>query len=109
MALDWADERASAGRSFHTGLWLCLGPYEGQRVEDLIVGHWSDAAPSERQAMGFALARAHRLTAWTRNLRKSRTPKYASSWSVPAMVTMAKSCLARCFPRDNNSVNTPSQ
>ncbi len=61
MALDWADERASAGRSFHTGLWLCLGPYEGQRVEDLIVGHWSDAAPSERQAMGFALARAHRL------------------------------------------------
>ena len=61
MALDWADERASAGRSFHAGLWLCLGPYEGQRVEDLIVGHWPDAQPNERRAMGMALARARRL------------------------------------------------
>lgn len=61
MALDWADERVSAGRSFHTGLWLCLGPHEGQRVEDLIVGHWSAAAPNERRAMGLALARARRL------------------------------------------------
>lgn len=61
MALDWADERASAGRSFHTGLWLCLGPHEGQRVEDLIVGHWPVATTNERQAMGLALARARRL------------------------------------------------
>ncbi len=61
MALDWAAERTSAGRSFHTGLWLCLGPHDAQRVEDLIVDHWISAKPNERRAMGLALARTQRF------------------------------------------------
>lgn len=74
MALDWADERASAGRSFHVGLWLCLGPYEGQRIEDLIVGHWSGAKPNERQAMGLALARARRWDCLDAQLAQEQDP-----------------------------------
>ncbi|MDQ2075259.1 EboA domain-containing protein [Marinimicrobium sp. ABcell2] len=70
MALDWAAERASAGRPFHMGLWLCLGPHEDQRIEDLIVSHWPSAEPSERWAMGLALARAERTDCLLEQLRR---------------------------------------
>jgi hypothetical protein len=72
MALDWAAERASAGRPFHTGLWLCLGPHDGQRIEDLIVSHWASADPDERRAMGLALARAQRTDCLRAQLEREK-------------------------------------
>jgi hypothetical protein len=35
MALDFADERRSAGRPVPPQLWLCVGPHAGQRAPDL--------------------------------------------------------------------------
>lgn len=58
MALDWAQERASAGRHYYLGLWLCLGPHRGKRVEALLREHWSQAGRLEREAMLLAAARA---------------------------------------------------
>lgn len=58
MALDWAEERHSAGRSYHLGLWLCLGPHHAERVRALLESHWPDAGALERQAMLLAAGRA---------------------------------------------------
>lgn len=58
MALDWAEERESAGRPYHLGLWLCLGPHHGARVRSLLDLHWGRAQPLERQAMVLAAGRA---------------------------------------------------
>ncbi|WP_341936557.1 EboA domain-containing protein [Marinimicrobium sp. C2-29] len=58
MALDWAEERHSAGRTYHLGLWLCLGPHHPERVETLLSGHWPQADALERQAMLLAAGRA---------------------------------------------------
>lgn len=58
MALDWAEERHSAGRAYHLGLWLCLGPHHPERVRALLDSHWPDAHSLERQAMLLAAGRA---------------------------------------------------
>lgn len=58
MALDWAEERDSAGRSLYMGLWLCLGPHHSDRVRSLLDLHWSRATTAERQAMALAAGRA---------------------------------------------------
>jgi len=58
MALDWAQERSSAGRHYYLGLWLCLGPHQGERVEALLREHWPQADGLEREAMLLAAARA---------------------------------------------------
>lgn len=61
MALDWADERASAGRQLYLGLWLCLGPHYPARVAALVRGYWSSADARERQAMALAMGRAQQF------------------------------------------------
>lgn len=61
MALDWADERASAGRTLYLGLWLCLGPYYPARVAALIRGYWPGAGARERQAMALAMGRVQQF------------------------------------------------
>lgn len=61
MALDWADERASAGRSLYLGLWLCLGPYYPARVAALVRGYWASADARERQAMALAMGRTQQF------------------------------------------------
>jgi len=58
MALDWAEERHSAGRGYYLGLWLCLGPYDPARVRALLEQHWPRATPLERRAMALAAGRA---------------------------------------------------
>lgn len=58
MALDWAEERHSAGRDYHLGLWLCLGPHHSTRVRALLEQHWPNAIPLERRAMALAAGRA---------------------------------------------------
>ncbi len=58
MALDWAEERRSAGRPYHLGLWLCLGPHHGERVQQLLTEHWPEAEATEQKAMLLAAARA---------------------------------------------------
>ncbi|MGD8176926.1 EboA domain-containing protein [Marinimicrobium sp. ARAG 43.8] len=61
MALDWAEERHSAGRTYHLGLWLCLGPHDPQRVLALLQAHWPEASRTERCAMALAAARAEQM------------------------------------------------
>lgn len=58
MALDWAEERHSAGRDYHLGLWLCLGPHDPERVRALLEQHWPRATRLERRAMALAAGRA---------------------------------------------------
>ncbi|WP_157209784.1 EboA domain-containing protein [Marinimicrobium agarilyticum] len=58
MALDWAEERHSAGRAYHLGLWLCLGPHDEARVLRLLTDHWPSASETERAAMVLAAERA---------------------------------------------------
>ncbi len=61
MALDWADERASAGRTLYLGLWLCLGPHYPGRVAALVRGYWPGADARERQAMALAMGRVQQF------------------------------------------------
>lgn len=58
MALDYADERRSAGRAIPPSLWLCLGGHGGPRgLEAIGLEVTSEHAPS-RGAAALALARA---------------------------------------------------
>ena len=57
MALDYVDERRSAGRTVPTELWLCLGPFGGDRAAEALERELDAAAPVTRAAVGLALAR----------------------------------------------------
>ncbi|MDO3383493.1 EboA domain-containing protein [Gilvimarinus algae] len=58
MALDFAEERESAGRVLNPGLWLCMSPANKERLQPLVARHWEDAEPHQRCAMIMGLARA---------------------------------------------------
>ena len=58
MALDLADERKSAGRAVPTELWLCLGPYGGERGVTAIEQELASGDGTGRRAAAIALARA---------------------------------------------------
>ncbi len=78
MALDWAEERLSAGRSYHLGLWLCLGPHHGERVRQILEEHWSKATRTEQQAMLLAAARAEQ-NEWLASVEPA-DPKVLPYW-----------------------------
>ncbi len=78
MALDWAEERLSAGRSYHLGLWLCLGPHHGERVRQLLEEHWAKATTTEQQAMLLAADRAGQ-TEWLASVEPA-DPKVLPYW-----------------------------
>ncbi|MCP8900101.1 EboA domain-containing protein [Gilvimarinus xylanilyticus] len=61
MALDYAEERGSAGRDLPLGLWLCLDDHDPDRVDRLAHTHWPGADTRKRQAMVLGLARAGQL------------------------------------------------
>jgi hypothetical protein len=58
MALDYADERRSAGREIPPALWLLLGPHGGSRAKQALADLRQSADTSERLAACLALARA---------------------------------------------------
>jgi hypothetical protein len=58
MALDLADERRSAGRPVQPELWLCLGPYGGERGRASIERELAGSHTLGRCAAAVALARA---------------------------------------------------
>lgn len=58
MALDYVDERRSAGRPVPRELWLCLGPFGGSRAEQSLERELEGAGPLQRAAVGIALGRA---------------------------------------------------
>ncbi|QGZ37846.1 hypothetical protein IP92_03038 [Pseudoduganella flava] len=58
MALDFADERKSAGRPVPPQLWLCLGPHGGARALLALSHELDGAVPLNRAAALFALVRA---------------------------------------------------
>lgn len=78
MALDWAEERHSAGRPYHLGLWLCLGPHDENRVRRLLTDHWSSASEIERAAMVLAAERAGQQ-AWLASV-EPRAPEVLPYW-----------------------------
>ncbi len=78
MALDWAQERHSAGRSYHLGLWLCLGPHDEERVLRLLTDHWPAASQTERAAMVLAAERAGQQ-AWLGSV-EPHEPKVLPYW-----------------------------
>ncbi len=61
MALDYADERRSAGREVPPELWLALGPLGGERARDSIGQELRGESRRGRAAAALALARAGRL------------------------------------------------
>ncbi|MFS8974116.1 EboA domain-containing protein [Cupriavidus necator] len=87
MALDLADERRSAGRKVPPQLWLCLGPYggerglqalrkelaegdaQGQRGALLAIARAGDALSGERQWLRTALDTHARFVEQARQLR----------------------------------------
>ncbi|WP_152521626.1 EboA domain-containing protein [Marinimicrobium sp. LS-A18] len=78
MALDWAEERHSAGRYYHLGLWLCLGPHHPERVRQLLEQHWPEATTTEQQAMLLGAARAGQ-TQWLASVEPA-DPKVLPYW-----------------------------
>jgi hypothetical protein len=58
MALDYADERRSAGRPIPPELWLCLGESGGERGLEALARESRSSAPTARAAVVYALARA---------------------------------------------------
>lgn len=60
MALDFADERRSAGRVVNHELWLCLGEHGGERALESLERELDPANPHApgRRAAALALARA---------------------------------------------------
>ncbi|UTF59757.1 EboA domain-containing protein [Gilvimarinus sp. DA14] len=58
MALDYAEERESAGRSLPVGLWLCFGSQDAARLKALAERRWVGADARERKAIIFGLVRA---------------------------------------------------
>lgn len=61
MALDLADERRSAARPVQPQLWLCLGPFGGERALASMRRELSEGPPAGRAAAGYAFARAEHL------------------------------------------------
>lgn len=57
MALDYAEERESAGRSLPIGLWLCFTEHDPSRLTALAKRHWPGAESREHKAIIFGLAR----------------------------------------------------
>jgi hypothetical protein len=58
MALDFVDERRSAGRSVPPELWLCLGRHGGERGHQALLRELHSRDPRERRAGILGLARA---------------------------------------------------
>lgn len=58
MALDYADERRSAGRGVAPELWLCLGTQGGERALASLRTEVRSDSPARRAAAAYALARA---------------------------------------------------
>ena len=58
MALDYVEEKRSAGRSIPPGLWLCLGETPGERGIAALMQELEDEAPNNRRGAALALARA---------------------------------------------------
>jgi|SRR5690554_642150 len=63
IALDLADERASAGRAIGHDLWLCLESSHAQRSLALAEQLWPAADPLSRTAIVLGLARAEQHAA----------------------------------------------
>ncbi|WP_049721123.1 EboA domain-containing protein [Gilvimarinus polysaccharolyticus] len=63
IALDLADERASAGRVISHDLWLCLESSHAERSRALAECLWPTADASSRSAIVLGLARAEQYTA----------------------------------------------
>ena len=79
MALDLADERKSAGRAVPTELWLCLGPYGGERGVAAIEQELATGNGVGRRAAAIALARAgeeERIGLW---LEREQDPAAAET------------------------------
>lgn len=79
MALDFAEERGSAGRDLPLGLWLCLDSHDPERLARLAQAHWPGADTRKRQAMVLGLARAGQLAflrEWSNN---DLTPEIAEA------------------------------
>lgn len=57
MALDYVEERRSAGRDVPLGLWCLIGPYGGARAALVLDGLARSERPVERLAALLALAR----------------------------------------------------
>ena len=58
MALDFADERRSAGRPVPPELWMCLGPHGGERAIESLEREMSSSDPTARRAAALGFARA---------------------------------------------------
>ncbi|WP_020208053.1 EboA domain-containing protein [Gilvimarinus chinensis] len=58
MALDYAEERESAGRSLPIGLWLCFTEHDKNRLTALVERHWHSATAQDRKAIVFGLVRS---------------------------------------------------
>lgn len=58
MALDYADERRSAGRAVPPALWLCLGGHAGSRGLEALSREVNSEHASSRAAAALGLARA---------------------------------------------------
>jgi hypothetical protein len=58
MALDYADERRSAGRSIPPALWLCLGKHGGERGSEALLKEWQQGETLAQIGVAFAWGRA---------------------------------------------------
>lgn len=76
MALDFADERRSAGREVPAQLWLCLGPYAGERGLVALRAELRNGTEHGKRGALLALARAGALT--------HREPAIDSAWQEHA-------------------------
>jgi len=59
MALDFAAERKSAGRTLISGFWLIPGTHHKNAVSELIKDRWAESSDEERACMVLALGRAN--------------------------------------------------
>ncbi|HKT99976.1 MAG TPA: EboA domain-containing protein [Paraburkholderia sp.] len=62
MALDFADERRSAGRAVPPQLWLCLGPHGGERGLQALQQALNEADEAAQRGALLGLARAGALS-----------------------------------------------
>lgn len=77
MALDFADERRSAGRKVSPQTWLCLGPHAGERGLRALQKELADGDEQGKQGALLAIARAGALTSerhWLRTAFDTHTP-----------------------------------
>jgi len=61
MALDFAAERKSAGRTLISGFWLIPGAHHKNAVSELIKDRWAESSDEERACMVLALGRANSM------------------------------------------------